>query len=183
MLHRKSVKAQPRGCSSRPTMGRPSKTSAGCSLWTGTPRPTTPPPRSWPPSTSSSTTPQTTATMSSLIFCTSRHSYRLSVWLRTQFMTCRHMFVTLDCGKTVATYKTQFSPRHLEFDEKLEGKLSASKYVSKRVFYVVSNKANWKVFIHMLSQGGSLSMTEKMRKWNFLWQRTLGRRLVMLGTT
>ena len=31
------------------------------------------------------------------------------------------MFVTLDCGKTVATYKTQFSPRHLEFDEKLEG--------------------------------------------------------------
>ena len=32
------------------------------------------------------------------------------------------MFVTLDCGKTVATYKTQFSPRHLEFDEKLEGR-------------------------------------------------------------
>ena len=36
-------------------------------------------------------------------------------------MMSRHMFVTLDCGKTVATYKTQFSPRHLEFDEKLDG--------------------------------------------------------------
>ena len=47
-------------------------------------------------------------------------------------MICRHMFVTLDCGKTVATYKTQFSPRHLEFDEKLEGMVSASidKYAS-----------------------------------------------------
>ena len=68
-------------------------------------------------------------------------------------MTCRHMFVTLDCGKTVATYKTQFSPRHLEFDEKLEGKLSASNYVYAS-YLCLSDKANWKVFIHMSSHSG-----------------------------
>ena len=36
----------------------------------------------------------------------------------------RHMFVTLDCGETVKTYRTIFSPRHLEFDKELEGKKS-----------------------------------------------------------
>ena len=40
-------------------------------------------------------------------------------------LTTRHMFVTLDCGETVKTYRTQFSPRHLEFDKELEGKKSS----------------------------------------------------------
>ena len=66
-------------------------------------------------------------------------------------MTCRHMFVTLDCGKTVATYKTQFSPRHLEFDEKLEGKLSASNYVLASFLYCKQQRQLKSFYPHVVS--------------------------------
>ena len=52
----------------------------------------------------------------------------------------KHIFVTLDCGKTISTYPTTFSPRHLEFDTKFDGRfLIHDKESEKKELYVTKN--------------------------------------------
>lgn len=52
----------------------------------------------------------------------------------------KHIFVTLDCGETVTTYPTLFSPRHLEFDTKFDGRfLIHDRESEKMELYVTKN--------------------------------------------
>ena len=52
----------------------------------------------------------------------------------------KHIFVTLDCGATVSTYPTLFSPRHLEFDTKFDGRfLIHDRESEKMELYVTKN--------------------------------------------
>eukprot|EP00092_Neocalanus_flemingeri_P022770 GFUD01024690.1.p1 GENE.GFUD01024690.1~~GFUD01024690.1.p1 ORF type:complete len:2176 (-),score=631.55 GFUD01024690.1:299-6826(-) len=52
----------------------------------------------------------------------------------------KHIFVTLDCGETVSTYPTLFSPRHLEFDTKFDGRfLIHDRESEKMELYVTKN--------------------------------------------
>jgi len=52
----------------------------------------------------------------------------------------KHIFVTLDCGITISTYPTLFSPKHLEFDTKFDGRfLVHDRDSEKRELYVTKN--------------------------------------------
>jgi len=52
----------------------------------------------------------------------------------------KYIFVTLDCGKTVSTYPTLFSPKHLEFDTKFDGRfLIHDRESTKKELYVTKN--------------------------------------------
>jgi len=52
----------------------------------------------------------------------------------------KHIFVTLDCGDTISTYPTLFSPKHLEFDTKYDGRfLVHDRDSEKKELYVTKN--------------------------------------------
>lgn len=52
----------------------------------------------------------------------------------------KHIFVTLDCGETVSTYPLLFSPKHLEFDTKFDGRfLIHDRESAKMELYVTRN--------------------------------------------